>query len=101
MPQTAGRYRLTVTLHDEDGVAFDAATQAMLPALSVRVTGDLDGAILAAPAMTLTAGSSVVLPVRVANLGKGAWGRRRAHGPGGRHHRRNERHDRRLVAAVR
>jgi len=75
VPPTAGRYRLTVTLHDRDGVAFDSATQAMLSTLAIRVTGALDGAILAAPAMTLTAGSAVELPVRVANLGKGAWGR--------------------------
>ena len=75
VPPTAGRYRLTVTLHDRDGVAFDAATQAMLSTLAVRVTGEFDGAILAAPAMTLTAGSAVELPVRVANLGKGTWGR--------------------------
>jgi hypothetical protein len=74
MPAVPGRYRLTVTLHSADGVAFDAATQALLPSLDVRVTGDLDGAVLAAPAMTLTAGSAVDLPVRVTNLGKRVWG---------------------------
>ena len=42
MPAAPGRYRLTVTLHDDDGVAFDAATQATFPSLIVRVTGDLD-----------------------------------------------------------
>ena len=73
-PTAPGTYRLTITLHDKDGVAFDAATQAMLPTLIVRVTGTTDGAILAAPAMTLTAGSDVSLPIRVANLGKAAWG---------------------------
>jgi len=83
VPPTAGRYRLTVTLHDRDGVAFDSATQAMLSTLAVRVTGELDGAILAAPAMTLTAGSAVELPVRVANLGKGAWGRAALEDPAG------------------
>ena len=83
VPPAAGRYRLTVTLHDRDGVAFDAATQAMLSTLAIRVTGALDGAILAAPAMTLTAGSAVELPVRVANLGKGAWGRAALEDPAG------------------
>ena len=31
LPATPGRYRLTITLHDADGVAYDAATQALLP----------------------------------------------------------------------
>ena len=73
-PVAPGTYRLTVTLHDKDGVAYDNATQAMLPTLIVRVTGAFDGAILAAPAMTLTAGSEVEIPVRVANLGTSYWG---------------------------
>ena len=73
-PVAPGRYRLTVTLHDADGVAFDAATQAMLPTLLVRVTADVDGAILVAPAMTLTAGRVVDLPIRVTNLGAETWG---------------------------
>ena len=59
MPTAPGRYRLTVTLHDGDGVAFDAATQAALPTLAVRVTGDPDGAILVTPTTRLTAGSDV------------------------------------------
>ena len=77
LPGTPGHYRLTITLHDHDGVAYDAATQAAIPGLIVRVTGDPDGAIIAAPTATLTAASDVELPVRVVNLGKAAWG----HGP--------------------
>ncbi len=77
IPAAPGRYRLTITLHDDDGVAYDAATQTVLPTLAVRVTGDLDGAILVAPTATLPAGTDVGLPVRVVNLGKAAWG----HGP--------------------
>ncbi len=77
LPAAPGRYRLTITLHDADGVAYDAASQAALPSLSVRVTGDPDGAILVAPTATLNAGTDVKLPVRVVNLGKTAWG----HGP--------------------
>jgi hypothetical protein len=73
-PTTPGRYRLTITLHDADGVAYDAATQALIPTLVVRVTGDFDGAVLAAPTAQVTAGSSVLLPVRVANLGTVSWG---------------------------
>ena len=48
LPTTAGKYRLTVVLHDADGVAYDAVTQAMIPSLIVRVTGDFDGDIQAA-----------------------------------------------------
>ena len=73
-PAAPGRYRLTVTLHDSDGVAYDAATQAMLPGLMVRVTGQFDGAVLADPTASLSAGASVTLPVRVANLGTVSWG---------------------------
>lgn len=73
-PAAPGRYRLTVTLHDADGVAFDGATQALLPTLTVRVTADIDGAISVAPTMTLTAGRAVDLPIRVANLGAEPWG---------------------------
>ena len=80
-PAAPGRYRLTVTLHDSDGVAYDAATQAMLPGLMVRVTGQFDGAVLADPTASLTAGASVALPVRVANLGTVSWGMPAARGP--------------------
>ncbi len=74
LPVMPGRYRLTVTLHDAGGVAFDTATQALLPPVHVRVANDVDGAILVAPVMTLTAGSTVDLPIRVANLGARTWG---------------------------
>ena len=74
LPAAPGRYRMTVTLHDRFGVAYDDATQALLPTVLVRVTGDPDGAILAAPANTLAAGSHVSLPVRVVNLGTTTWG---------------------------
>lgn len=73
-PPVPGRYRLTVSLHDADGVAYDAASQAMIPSLSVRVTGDFDGAIQAAPTADLTADTDVALGVRVVNLGRTAWG---------------------------
>ncbi len=74
LPATPGRYRLTVTLHDADGVAYDAATQALLSSLIVRVTGDYDGSINAVPAAELPAGSPAALGVQVANLGRTAWG---------------------------
>ena len=74
LPTTPGRYRLTVTLHDTDGVAYDAITQALIPTLIVRVTGDFDGDLQAAPTADLQAGADVALGVRVRNLGIAAWG---------------------------
>ena len=76
-PATPGRYRLSITLHDRDGVAYDAATQALLTPLIVRVTGELDAAIVGAAATQLAPGAAATLPLWVANLGVGAWG----HGP--------------------
>ena len=73
-PTAPGRYRLTISLHDADGVAYDAASQAMIPSLIVRVTGDFDGSIQAASTATVTAGTAVALDVRVANLGRTPWG---------------------------
>ena len=75
LPADPGLYRLTVTLHDATGVAFDAATQALVPPLLMRVVGEVDGKVLAAPEATLEAGSAVPLSVNVVNLGRAAWGR--------------------------
>jgi len=74
LPAAPGRYRLTVTLHDPHSVVYDAATQVLLPTVTVRVTGDFDGAVLATPSVQLTAGSAATLPVRVVNLGRMTWG---------------------------
>lgn len=73
-PAEPGRYRLTVSLHDKDGVAFDAITQAQLPALIFRVTGDLDAGFDAPAWLDLTPGATVDLSVPVANLGRHTWG---------------------------
>jgi hypothetical protein len=74
-PPAQGRYRLTVTLHDGDGVAYDAATQALLPSLLIRVTGPLDAEIVAPPATELAPGRAAAVSLWVANLGTSAWGR--------------------------
>ena len=74
MPTVPGKYRLTITLHDADGVVYDAATQALIPSLIVRVTGDFDGAILATPTAELVAGGDAELDVRAINLGLTSWG---------------------------
>ncbi len=81
-PAAPGRYRLTVTLHDGDGVAFDAATQALLPTLIVRVTGELDAEIVAPATAELAAGAKTSLELWVANLGKDAWGHKALKGIG-------------------
>ncbi len=75
LPTAPGTYRVTITLHDPTGVAYDAATQALLPTLLVRVTGAFDGAIQVEPAVTVEAGEQFSLGFRVVNLGKEPWGR--------------------------
>ena len=81
MPAVPGRYRLTITLHDAEGVAYDAATQALIPSLIVRVTGDFDGAILATPTAELAAGAEAELEVRAINLGLTAGATTRSRRP--------------------
>ncbi len=73
-PAAPGRYRLTITLHDADGVVYDPVTQAQLPSLVVRVTGDLDAGIDAPARLDLAPGATTDLSVWVANLGKTTWG---------------------------
>ena len=73
-PAAPGRYRLTVTLHDEDGVAYDPVTQAQVPSLIFRVTSDLDAGFDAPAALALAPGATADLQVPVANLGRLAWG---------------------------
>jgi hypothetical protein len=74
VPSTPGLYRLVATLHQPDGVAYDAATQALVPALVVRVTGPLTATYGAPSTATAATGASFQLDVRVRNLGQGAWG---------------------------
>jgi hypothetical protein len=73
-PSSPGRYRLSITLHDADGVAYDAATQALVPALVIRVTGDIDAGIDAPSRLDLAPGATADLSLWVANLGRTAWG---------------------------
>jgi len=73
-PAAPGRYRLTITLHDAEGVAYDPVTQAQFPPLVIRVTGDLDAGIDAPARLDLAPGAAAELPVWVTNLGRAAWG---------------------------
>ncbi|MCJ7711905.1 MAG: hypothetical protein MUQ32_13870, partial [Chloroflexi bacterium] len=72
-PTEPGLYRLAVSIHDADGVAFDARTQEHIPALTVRVTGELSAVVSATDRLRVAAGSSVDLPVTVANTGHLSW----------------------------
>lgn len=74
VPTTPGLYRLVSTVHQADSVAFDAATQALIPALVVRVTGPLTATYTARAAATVAPGSPFSLVVTVSNLGRNPWG---------------------------
>jgi hypothetical protein len=74
IPTAAGLYRLVATIHEADGVAYDAASQALVPALIVRVTGRLTARYDAPAATTAAGGKQVQVRVKVTNLGAAAWG---------------------------
>ena len=74
IPTAAGLYRLVATIHEADGAAYDAASQALVPALIVRVTGRLTARYDAPAAVTAAAGKQVQVRVKVTNLGAAAWG---------------------------
>lgn len=75
VPTSPGLYRLVATIHGADGLAYDAATQALVPALVVRVTGPLTAAYSAPATAMAAAGAPFSMAVRVTNLGSSAWGR--------------------------
>jgi hypothetical protein len=72
-PQAPGLYRLTATLHTPEGVAYDAATQALLTPVLVRV-GGAKGVAYGAPAsLVVTAGQPSETAIRVLNAGAMRW----------------------------
>lgn len=73
LPDAPGTYRLVTTVHGADGIAFDGATQALVPAVVVRVSRALSVAFGVVPTLTVETGATVALPVRVANDGALAW----------------------------
>jgi hypothetical protein len=73
LPSVPGVYRLVPTLHDGDGIAYDAATQALVPALIVHVTGSLWVSYGVPDQLTTSAGESISVSVRVANTGSQDW----------------------------
>jgi hypothetical protein len=82
VPTKPGLYRLVGTIHGTDGLAYDAATQALMPALIVRVTGKFSARYEAPAAAYASAGGTFKLHVGVTNLGAAAWGSK-AVKPGG------------------
>ncbi len=73
LPAVPGAYRLVTTVHAPGGVAYDAATQALVPALAVRVSRPLSAAYGVVQTFEVEAGGSIRLPVRVANDGSERW----------------------------
>lgn len=74
LPEEAGTYRLIPTLHDADGTPFDAATQALLSSLAVRVTAPVDGIVTVPPTLAAATGERLVVPIQATNLGREPWG---------------------------
>ncbi len=74
-PAAPGRYRLSVTLHDKEGVAYDATSQAMVASLIVRLTGAHDAGVVGPEALEIAPGSAHELSLWVSNLGHRKWGR--------------------------
>jgi hypothetical protein len=74
IPANPGLYRLVATIHGPDGVAYDASTQALVPALIVRVVGGETARYTMAATASTQAGGPFELPVRVTNLGRSTWG---------------------------
>ena len=72
-PSEPGLYRLVPTLHTPSGVAYDAATQALLTPVLVRIGGKIAVAYGAPANLTLHAGMEAAVPVRVLNSGSEAW----------------------------
>ena len=72
-PASPGLYRLVATLHTSAGVAYDAATQALLAPVLVRVSGPIAAAFGVASSIITPASSSTTIAVRVVNAGTAAW----------------------------
>ncbi len=81
-PAVPGLYRLVVTLHTPSGTAYDAATQALLVPVIVRVGGPVAVAYGAPQSLATTAGAVAGLAVRVVNAGSERWDKAVSPAPG-------------------
>ncbi len=78
LPARPGLYHLVTTLLGSDGVAWDAAAQAPIGGLAVRIGGRFSVTYAAPATLALSAGARVVVPVRIANDGSHPWAERSA-----------------------
>jgi hypothetical protein len=74
VPRDPGLYRLVTTIHDGEGVAYDAATQDLLPALVVRVTGPLAARYEAPVSVIAAPDAPLAIGVSIRNVGTASWG---------------------------
>ncbi|HEY5434504.1 MAG TPA: hypothetical protein VIK13_04675 [Candidatus Limnocylindrales bacterium] len=81
-PAVPGLYRLVVTLHTSSGMAYDAATQALLVPVIVRVGGPVAVAYGAPASLATTAGAVSDVAVRVLNAGSERWDKAVSPAPG-------------------
>jgi hypothetical protein len=72
-PTAPGLYRLTATLHTPEGVAYDAATQALLTPVLVHVGGPFAAAFGVPATLSVEAGEAAMLAVKVLNAGSLRW----------------------------
>jgi hypothetical protein len=73
-PTTPGRYRLTVLLHDKDGVVYEPTNQTSVSPLIVRLSGAYDAAISGPGSIDLAPGAAHSMSLWVGNLGSVTWG---------------------------
>ena len=78
LPEQPGLYRAVTTLHGPDGVALDAATQARVPALVLRVSATTSAAYSFVNDIALSPRETLTFPVLVRNTGSAGWGHDRA-----------------------
>jgi hypothetical protein len=81
-PAVPGLYRLVVTLHTPSGMAYDAATQALLVPVIVRVGGPVAVAYGAPASLVTTAGAVSDVAIRVLNAGSERWDKAVSPAPG-------------------
>ena len=72
-PEAPGRYRLAMIVHAPDGRALDAASQALVPGLLVRVSLPLSARVVTHDQVEAPAAGLFRLPITIANTGRIPW----------------------------
>lgn len=73
LPVEPGLYRLVTTVHDGEGIAFDAQTQDLIAALLVRVTAPISATYGVPTDIRPAAREPFTVRVRIANTGSASW----------------------------